>query len=56
MRTRATQPMTRGSGPTSHTAGMLVPECEEDEPPRGGQIATRGSAPLHLHRNQRPSP
>jgi hypothetical protein len=33
MRTRATQPMTRGPDPTSHTAGMLVPECKKGEPP-----------------------
>jgi hypothetical protein len=26
-------PMTRGPGPTSHTAGALVFECEEGEPP-----------------------
>jgi hypothetical protein len=51
MRTRATQPMTLGPDPTSHTAGMLVPECEEGEPPREGQTATHGSAPLHLCRN-----
>jgi hypothetical protein len=25
-------PMTRGPGPTSHTAGALVFECEEGEP------------------------
>jgi hypothetical protein len=41
--------MTRGPGPTSHTAGMLVSESEEGEPPREGQTAARGSAPLNLH-------
>jgi hypothetical protein len=25
--------MTRGPGPTSHTAGVRVSECEEGEPP-----------------------
>jgi hypothetical protein len=25
--------MTRGPGPTSHTSGVLVSECEEGEPP-----------------------
>jgi hypothetical protein len=32
-RTKAAQPMTRGPGPTSHTAGVRVSECEEGEPP-----------------------
>jgi hypothetical protein len=32
--TKAAQPMTRGPGPTSHTAGVRVSECEEGEPPR----------------------
>jgi hypothetical protein len=26
--------MTRGPGPTSHTAGALISECKEGEPPR----------------------
>jgi hypothetical protein len=55
MRTRATRPMTRGPGPTGHTGGMLVPECEEGEPPREEHAAAHGGAPLHLRRNQRPS-
>jgi hypothetical protein len=33
-RTEATQPMTRGPRPTSHTAGVRVSKCEEGEPPR----------------------
>jgi hypothetical protein len=49
MRTKATQPMTRGPGPTSHTTGMLVSECEEGEPPREERTTARGSVPLHLH-------
>jgi hypothetical protein len=31
---RGIHPMTRGPGPTSHTAGALVFECEEGEPPQ----------------------
>jgi hypothetical protein len=54
-RTKAAQPMTRGPGPTSHTAGMRVSECEEGEPPRKERTAARGSAPLHLRQKQRPS-
>jgi hypothetical protein len=48
MRTKATQPMTRGPGSTSHTSGMLVSECEEGEPSREERTAARDSAPLHL--------
>jgi hypothetical protein len=55
-RTKATQPLTWRPGPTSHTAGVRVSECEEGEPPREERIAAHGSAPLHLHRKQRPSP
>jgi hypothetical protein len=32
-RTKATRPMTRGPGPTSHTTGVLVSERGEGEPP-----------------------
>jgi hypothetical protein len=32
-RTKATQPMTRGPGSTSHTTGVLISECGEGEPP-----------------------
>jgi hypothetical protein len=53
--TKATQPMTRGPGSTSHTAGVLVTECGEGEPPRGERTTARGSASLHLHRKQQPS-
>jgi hypothetical protein len=55
MRTKATQPMTRGLGSTSHTTGVLVFECEEGEPPREERTATRGSAAIHLRRKQRPN-
>jgi hypothetical protein len=55
MRTKATQPMTRGPESTSHTAGVLVSECEEGEPPREERTAARGSVPLHLRRKRRPS-
>jgi hypothetical protein len=44
-----------GPGPTCHTLGVLVREYEEGEPTREERAATRGSTPLHLHRNQRPS-
>jgi hypothetical protein len=54
-RTNETQSMTRGPGPTSHTAGVRVSECKEGKPPRKERIATRNSAPLHLRRKQRPS-
>jgi hypothetical protein len=54
-RTKAAQPMTRGPGPTSHTAGVRVSECEEGEPSREERTAARGSAPLHLCQKQRPS-
>jgi hypothetical protein len=54
-RTKATQPMTRGPRPTSHTAGVRVFECEEGEPPREERTAARGSAPLYLRRKQWPS-
>jgi hypothetical protein len=50
---RSTQPMTRGPGPASHTAGALVSKCEGGEPPHVGRTAAHGSAPLHLHRKQR---
>jgi hypothetical protein len=52
--TKTAQSMTRGPEPTSHTAGVLVSECE-GEPPREERAAARGSAPLHLRRKQRPS-
>jgi hypothetical protein len=54
-RTNATQPMTRGTRPTSHTAGVRVSESEEGEPPREERTAARGSVPLHLRRKQQPS-
>jgi hypothetical protein len=54
-RTGATQPMTRGLGPTSHSAGVRVSWCEEDKPSRKERTAARGSAPLHLCQNQQPS-
>jgi hypothetical protein len=44
--------MTRGPGPTSHTAGALFFECEEGEPPHKEHATARGSAPLHLRRDQ----
>jgi hypothetical protein len=46
--TKAAQPMTRGLRPTSHTAGVRISECEEDEPPREERTTARVSAPLHL--------
>jgi hypothetical protein len=54
-RTKATQPMTREPESTIHTTGVLVTECGEGEPPREEQTTARSSAPLHLHRKQRPS-
>jgi hypothetical protein len=54
-RSNATQPMTRGPGLTSHTAGVWVSEGEEGEPPREERTAACGSAPLQLRRKQRPS-
>jgi hypothetical protein len=53
-RTEATQPMTRGPGPASHSARVWVSMCEEGEPSREERTTTRGSVPLHLRRNQRP--
>jgi hypothetical protein len=47
--------MTWGSGPTSHTAGVRVSECEEGKPPRKERTTVRGSAPLHFRLKQRPS-
>jgi hypothetical protein len=52
---KAAQPMTRGPGPTRHTAGMRASACEEGEPPREERTAARGSTPLHLCRKQRPN-
>jgi hypothetical protein len=46
---RCTQPMTRKPSPTSHTAGALVSECGEGEPPREERIIV----PLRLRRKQR---
>jgi hypothetical protein len=37
--------MTRGPGPTSHTAGAMAFECEEGEPPHKERATARGSAP-----------
>jgi hypothetical protein len=51
MHTRGIHPMTRGAGSTSHTAGALVFECEEGEPPHKERATARGSAPPHLRRN-----
>jgi hypothetical protein len=34
---------------------MSASECEEGKPPREEKTAACGSAPLHLHRNQRPN-
>jgi hypothetical protein len=50
-RTEATQPMTRGPGPTSHSAGVRVSECKEGEPPRKERTAVL----LHIHRKQQPN-
>jgi hypothetical protein len=54
-RTKATQAMTRGARPTSHTSGVWVSKCKEGEPPREERTTARGSAPLQLRRKQRPS-
>jgi hypothetical protein len=48
---RHTQPKMRVPNPTSHTAGALVSECGEGEPPRKERIV----APLRLRRKQQPS-
>jgi hypothetical protein len=37
-----------GARPTCHAPGVLVPECEEGEPPHEERAAARGSVPLHL--------
>jgi hypothetical protein len=42
---QATQSLTWGPGPTSHAAGVLVPECEKGEPPREERTATHDRAP-----------
>jgi hypothetical protein len=44
-----------GPSPMSHTPWAFVSECEKGEPPREEQAVARGSVPLHLCRNQRPS-
>jgi hypothetical protein len=51
MRTKATQPLTRGPRPTSHTPWASVSVCEKGEPPR----EERTAVPLHLRRKQRTS-
>jgi hypothetical protein len=55
---QSAQSLTRGPGPTSHTAGVLVSECGKSELPHTlkERTAARGSAPLHLRRKkQEPS-
>jgi hypothetical protein len=42
---RGIHPMTRGPGPTSHTADALVFECEEGEPPHKERATAHGSVP-----------
>jgi hypothetical protein len=46
--------MTRGPGATSHTAGTLVFECEEGEPPHKKRATAPAVVrPLHLRHDQR---